>query len=66
MKVVNHKTKDDWSIRSYDLYVNDQFFRQLLYYGDKARIISPEWIIEEFKKKIDVIMKNYESSDNSQ
>ena len=53
-------TKDGWSIRNYELYVNHEFFSQMFHLRDKARILSPEWLVAKFKEKIEDMMNNYE------
>ena len=54
------KTEDLWSVRNYELYVNYEFYTQMIHLGDRARILSPEWLVEEFKRKLKGMMKNYD------
>ena len=53
------KTEDGWSIRNYELYVNNEFYSQMFLLGNRARIISPKWLVNEFQSQIEKMMKNY-------
>ena len=59
-KEEKQKTKDEWPIRNYELYVNYEFYSQMFHLRDRARIISPEWLVVKFKEKIEDMMKNYD------
>ena len=53
-------TEDGWSIRKYELYVNPEFYSQVFHFGNKVRILSPEWLVEDFKIRIQNMKNNYD------
>ena len=56
------KAKDDEGVEiEVDLYINYELKQLLLSYGDGIKVLSPEFLREEMKEKLQRALKEYES-----
>ena len=48
---------------NYKVIVSDRFYAWLAGFGSKAKIISPSWVVEDFKTYINKIQAIYEEDE---
>ena len=58
--IIIHKGKEKgWSEIHEDIAVSDQFLGWIFALGEDVKIVGPDEVVEEFKKKIDRMRKLY-------
>jgi predicted DNA-binding transcriptional regulator YafY len=56
---INKKDENSFSIKV-EVAVSSTFYGWLFMFGNRVRILSPQWLVDTFKEKIEEVRANYE------